>query len=180
MALDKTTGKTLWLSNKEASGYSTPLPFTWEGTTYVALSNEDYFLAAEVMSGKKSWEIRWPTRYGVNAADPIIVGNEIWIGSGYGKGHGVYEVKGEETTVRWTNRELRTQQNAPILIDDYLFGIVRASRTVSDQSKYLIVSVVKNNAVDFLGFGNLFSKKRQINRVLFNDKILAGIGQQVI
>ena len=74
------------------------------------------------MSGKKSWEIRWPTRYGVNAADPIIVGNEIWIGSGYGKGHGVYEVKGEETTVRWTNRELRTQQNAPILIDDYLFG----------------------------------------------------------
>ena len=122
MALDKTTGKTLWLSNKEASGYSTPLPFTWEGTTYVALSNEDCFLAADVMSGKKTWEIRWPTRYGVNAADPIIVGNEIWIGSGYGKGHGVYEVKGEETTVRWTNRELRTQQNAPILIDDYLFG----------------------------------------------------------
>ena len=28
----------------------------------------------------------------------------------------------KRTTVRWTNRELRTQQNAPILIDDYLFG----------------------------------------------------------
>ncbi len=122
MAVNKTSGKTIWLSNDEEAGYSTPLPFEDNGLQYVALSSGKSFLAAELKTGKKTWEIQWPTRYGVNAADPIIVGNEIWIGSGYGKGHGLYTFDGNKTQVRWTNREMRSQQNAPVLIGEHLYG----------------------------------------------------------
>ena len=122
MALDKSNGKTIWRSNDEEAGYSTPLPFNYKGTEYVAFTSGSTFLAAELKTGKKIWEIQWPTRYGVNAADPIVVGNEIWIGSGYGKGHGLYQFDGTQTQAKWTNREMRSQQNAPVLIDDHLYG----------------------------------------------------------
>jgi outer membrane protein assembly factor BamB len=97
MAIDKSTGKTIWLSNDEEAGYSTPLPFKHDGNQYVALTSGKSFLAADLKTGKKTWEIQWPTRYGVNAADPIIVGNEVWIGSGYGKGQGLYTFEGDTT-----------------------------------------------------------------------------------
>ena len=122
MAVDKTNGKTIWLSNDEEAGYSTPLPFSHDGNQYVALTSGNSFLATELKTGKRTWEIQWPTRYGVNAADPIIVGNEVWIGSGYGKGQGLYTFNGNETKVKWTNREMRSQQNAPVLIGDHLYG----------------------------------------------------------
>ncbi|MDG1892649.1 MAG: PQQ-binding-like beta-propeller repeat protein [Verrucomicrobiota bacterium] len=122
MAVDKKTGKTIWLSNDEESGYSTPLPFEIADKTYVALSSGNSFLAADPTTGSKIWEIKWPTRYGVNAADPIIVQNEVWVGSGYGKGHGLFKLNGAVAEVAWTNRELRTQQNAPVLLGGHLFG----------------------------------------------------------
>ncbi|MBT5925332.1 MAG: PQQ-binding-like beta-propeller repeat protein [Verrucomicrobia bacterium] len=122
MAVDKANGKTIWFSNDEEAGYSTPLPFNHDGKSFIALSSGSSFLGAEITTGKKTWEIQWPTRYGVNAADPIIAGDEIWIGSGYNKGHGLYQFNGSDTEVKWTNRELRSQQNAPILINDHLFG----------------------------------------------------------
>jgi len=122
MAVNKNDGKTIWLSNEEEAGYSTPLPFMHDGNQYVALSSGNSFLAADLKTGKKSWEIQWPTRYGVNAADPIIAGNEVWIGSGYGKGQGLYTFEDSEAKVKWTNREMRSQQNSPVLIDDHLYG----------------------------------------------------------
>ena len=122
MAVDKRSGKTIWLSNDEEAGYSTPLPFSKDGKQYVALTSGDSFLAAEADTGKKTWEISWPTRYGVNAADPIIVGDQVWIGSGYGKGNGLFNMDGSNTSEVWKNTDLKTQQNPPILIEGHLYG----------------------------------------------------------
>lgn len=122
MAVDKTSGKTIWRSNDEEAGYSTPLPFSLDGKQYVALSSGKSFLAAEASTGKKTWEISWPTRYGVNAADPIVEGEQVWIGSGYGKGNGLFNMDGSQAKEVWTNTDLRAQQNPPILIDGHLYG----------------------------------------------------------
>jgi len=122
MALNMSNGKTVWRSDDAEAGYSTPLPFRMGDRDFVALTSGSSFLAADAKTGKKAWEILWPTRYGVNAADPIVVEDEIWIGSGYGKGQGVYRFNDHEATVKWTNRELRSQQNAPVLLGGHLFG----------------------------------------------------------
>jgi len=122
MAFNKASGKTIWRSNDEEAGYSTPLPFSLDGKQYVALSSGKSFLAAEASTGKKTWEISWPTRYGVNAADPIVVGEQVWIGSGYGKGNGLFNMDGSQAAEVWTNTDLKAQQNPPILIDGHLYG----------------------------------------------------------
>ena len=122
MAFEKDSGKTIWRSNDEEAGYSTPLPFSLDGKQYVALSSGKSFLAADANTGEKTWEISWPTRYGVNAADPIVVGEQVWIGSGYGKGNGLFKMDGSQATEVWTNTDLKAQQNPPILINGHLYG----------------------------------------------------------
>src|SRR5690606_33586375 len=71
MAVEKATGKTVWASAKEESGYSTPVLFRRGGNWYALFSSGNAFTAAEARTGKLLWEHEWITRYGVNAADPI-------------------------------------------------------------------------------------------------------------
>ena len=124
MALDKKTGKTVWQSANKEAGYSTPLP--WQhGEKWLALvSSGQAYLAVEPQTGKEQWRIRWLTQYGVNAADPIIDSDRVFISSGYGKGGALLKPDaGPEPTVLWKNKALRTQRNAAVLVGGHLFGV---------------------------------------------------------
>ncbi len=124
IALRKEDGGVVWKSEDEEAGYSTPLAIEKNGLNYVIFSNKRYYTCVEAESGKKAWEYKWMTRYGVNSADPVISGDYIFISSGYGKGATLiqWDGKGEPTRV-WQNREMKTQMNAAVLIDGHLYGI---------------------------------------------------------
>jgi outer membrane protein assembly factor BamB len=122
MAVNKVTGENVWVSDDAEAGYSTPYPFTHKGRTILAFGTGDGYVAVNPTDGNIAWKIPWHTRYGVNAADPIVVGNEILVASGYGKGAALFEISGDEPKEVWMNRKLRSQQNATLLIDGYLYG----------------------------------------------------------
>ena len=64
------------------------------------------------------------TRYGVNAADPIVTGDYIFISSGYGKGAVLAKWTGEGNPERvWQNRDMKTQMNAAVLVNGHLYGV---------------------------------------------------------
>ena len=88
LALDKITGKIVWNSEHKDAGYSLPLPFRRGGEWLAIFSCEDAYMAVNARSGKERWRIKWPTQYGVNAADPIIAGDQVLVSSGYNKGAG--------------------------------------------------------------------------------------------
>ncbi len=68
--------------------------------------------------------MRWLTQYGVNAADPIIAADRVFISTGYGKGGAFLKPSaGAEPTVLWKTRALRTQRNAAVLLGGNLFGV---------------------------------------------------------
>jgi outer membrane protein assembly factor BamB len=82
LALEKSTGKIVWQSAKKEAGYSTPLP----GTGFVVFTSGQSYITADPATGKEAWRVRWVTQYGVNAADPIIAGDQMFISTGYSKG----------------------------------------------------------------------------------------------
>jgi len=124
IALRKDDGGVIWQSEDEEAGYSTPVALEKGDKTYILFSNKRYYICVEMKTGNKVWEYKWMTRYGVNAADPILSGDQIFISSGYGKGATLIEWKGEGDPERiWQNREMKTQMNSAILIDGYLYGI---------------------------------------------------------
>ena len=123
MGVDKQTGAIAWKSaNKEDAGYSTPLPIQRGGAWLALLGSEKSYLAVDIASGKEAWRHKWLTQYGVNAADPIVSGDQIFISSGYGKGGALLKLGGQQPEELWKTKALKTQLNPAVLFEGHLYG----------------------------------------------------------
>jgi outer membrane protein assembly factor BamB len=122
VALEKKTGKVLWSTGKNASGYSTPVPFMVNGRRAVVLFAAQHLAAVETKTGKEIWTFPWKTSYDVNAADPIIAGEKMFISSGYRTGGALLSLAGGSPSVLWKNQNMHNQLNACVLIENHLYG----------------------------------------------------------
>ena len=68
------------------------------------------------------WELPWKTEYDVNAADPIVTGDQMFPSSGYRKGGALLKLNGEPKTV-WASQNMHNQLNSSVLIDEHLYGV---------------------------------------------------------
>ena len=122
LAVDKRSGKTKWKSEGSECGYSTPLPYQEGEKSLVVVSSGEAYSAVDLATGKLEWSIPWFTRYGVNAADPIVWGREVFVSSGYQKGAGLFSLNGENPKSVWKQRRFRAQQNGPVRLGNHLYG----------------------------------------------------------
>ena len=122
LALDQDTGVIVWQSGDNNAGYSTPLPLRRGDDWLALLGTESAYLAVNLRTGKPAWRVRWLTEYGVNAADPVVSGDLVFISSGYGKGAGLLRLGAGEPELVWKSKVLRTQMNAAVLLDGHLYG----------------------------------------------------------
>lgn len=122
LALEKATGKIVWQSSKQNAGYSTPLPLQRNGQPLALIGNGTSYVAVDIRDGKEAWRIRWITEYGVNASDPIVDGDRVFLSTGYGKGGALFKLGGGEPEPLWKTKKLRTQMNAAILFQGHLYA----------------------------------------------------------
>ena len=76
----------------------------------------------EAATGKVLWRYEWKTDYDINAADPIIVGDMIFISSGYNKGCALLQVNADGAKEIYSNRNMRNQCNGSVLWGGYVYG----------------------------------------------------------
>ena len=122
LALEKTTGKIVWKSANKDAGYSTPLPVQRNGEWQALLSNGENYLAVNLKTGREEWRFKWLTEYGVNAADPIVSGDKVFISTGYGKGAALINISSSQPQEVWKNKALRTQLNPAVLLNGFVYG----------------------------------------------------------
>ncbi len=124
LALRKADGSEVWKSKNGEASYSTPYLVQRDGTDVAIFSNKRGYVCVEAKNGKEWWRIRWMTRYGVNAADPIAAGEQLFISTGYDKGATLLEWNGQDKPkTLWKNREMKNDMNACVLLDGFLYGI---------------------------------------------------------
>ena len=124
VALRVADGAPVWKSAGGVAGYSAPLPFQRGGKNLLLISDKRGYACVDADSGKEQWRQKWLTRYGVNAADPIVQGDLIFISTGYDKGALLLEWPGSgQPKALWQSREMRTQMNPCVLHEGYLYGI---------------------------------------------------------
>jgi len=119
-AVDKNTGTLAWRSADQDAGYSTPLPFQDGGVERLLVSSGKAWIAVDPRTGKEAWRIPWVTQYGVNAADPIVAGDLLFVTSAYGKGCGLFKMGSPDPV--WESKVLSMQMSPPVLIDGHLYG----------------------------------------------------------
>jgi outer membrane protein assembly factor BamB len=123
MALDQASGTIVWKSANKSAGYSTPLPVKRDGQWLALLANDRAYVAVNPLDGKEAWRIRWLTEYGVNASDPILQGDQLFLSTGYGKGAGLFKLGAGEPEQLWKSKALRTQLNPAVLFHEHLYGV---------------------------------------------------------
>jgi outer membrane protein assembly factor BamB len=121
-ALDKATGQVLWKSGTSESGYATPVPFTMGNQKALAIFAARSLVAVDPANGKELWSHPWRTSHDVNAADPIVQDDLIFISSGYNRGAALLRVESGKPKVVWENRNMRNQHNNSVLLDGTLYG----------------------------------------------------------
>ena len=123
IALRKDTGEKVWVSGKEASGYATPVPILNDGKRALAMFGSKQIFAVDPSTGKVLWWFPWVTDYDVNAADPVVSGDLIFLSSGYGKGGGVIRFGQGKAKQVWANTEVRAHFSSPVVIGGYVYGV---------------------------------------------------------
>ena len=123
VALDKTTGKTLWQGGgSDQPGYATPVVATLDGKRQYVIFTAYHLLGVDANNGKLLWQVDWITGSDVNAATPIVVGNKIFITTDYNHGCALVAVNGSQAHIVWQNTEMQAHFSTPIYQDGYLYG----------------------------------------------------------
>jgi outer membrane protein assembly factor BamB len=122
-ALHKNTGKVIWTTGNGAAGYSSLVPFNIGGTQGLAMFAAQSVVAVDPEGGKELWSYPWKTSYDVNAADPIISGDYVFISSGYNHGAALLQIVDGKPRLIWQNKQMRNQHNNSVLIDGALYGV---------------------------------------------------------
>ncbi len=130
VALDKRTGKLKYKVGNDLASYSSP--------TVRRIGNRDVGLAFvrggllgwNVESGKELFNHPWRAKMleSVNAAQPVVAGNQVLVSETYEIGSVLLQLEGDTPQVVWEDGDRRSTQcfrahwSTPVLIDGYLYG----------------------------------------------------------
>ncbi|MFC1738418.1 PQQ-binding-like beta-propeller repeat protein [Planctomycetota bacterium] len=123
VALNKDDGSVIWENGKTPGGYATAVPFMMDGKKCIVLCGFSEIIGLVAATGEELWRFPWKTENDVNAADPIIMGDMVFISSGYGHGCVLLKIKGNNVTEVWQNKNMRNKMNGSMLWKEYIYGV---------------------------------------------------------
>jgi len=121
--LNKATGETIWTGGgSDGSGYSTPRVATiLDRKQYVAFMATS-LIGVDAAHGKLLWSVPWQTNYDVNAAMPIVVGNFVFITSGYNHGCALFEITPQGPDQYWAEKFIVSHFSSPVFYNRFVYG----------------------------------------------------------
>lgn len=123
LKLDKKTGKALGKAGgDEQASYATPVIATIGGVRQYVVFSAKRLAGLDAAKGGVLWQHPWTTKYDVNAAAPLILGNAVFITSGYGHGCAMLDIAGGKPTVRWENTNMQAHFSSPLHKDGFIYG----------------------------------------------------------
>ena len=121
-ARSKTTGKEIWRSKIYKPAYGTPGAFQFKGRFYLATLKTDGLVILDAQTGKTVAFQDWRTSFRTNSTTPIIIGNKIFISTGYQRGCALFEFTGNGLKQIYTNKNLSNHMNNSVVLGDFVYG----------------------------------------------------------
>ena len=133
VALDKRTGAVRWQALDDFAGNSSPVLADIAGQKQIVFFTETGLVAVTPDQGKLLWRFPWQTEFGASIATPIVVGDFVFVSSGYGKGCAMVKVEstgqGLEARLVYKNRNMRTHFTSCVRHQEHLYGFNDTSLT---------------------------------------------------
>lgn len=122
VALNAKTGALMLKGGSGRAGYATPVIAKIGGVKQYVLALGAKICGVEAATGKELWSVPWVTNYDVNAATPLVIGDSVFVTSGYGHGCVMVDVKDGQASIRWQNRAMQAHFSSPIYFDGKIYG----------------------------------------------------------
>ncbi len=127
IAYDLETGNPKWQWTEEGPEYASPALLVVGGTKLIVTLTDKSIVGIGLADGKLLWRLPFvPERRAYNAATPIIDGQTV-IYTGAGRGTKAVKIEKQADSFVaseiWSNPEVATQFNTPVLKDGLLFGL---------------------------------------------------------
>jgi outer membrane protein assembly factor BamB len=130
VAFDKYTGKVRYHVTDELASYAGPVLATIDQRRWCFLFARGGLVGLDPTTGKVDFRFPWRARIleSVNASNPVVVGNRVFISETYGPGSALLEITPGGCKENWTdarrarNKSMQCHWNTPIHVDGYLYG----------------------------------------------------------
>ncbi len=104
-------GRTVWKSTDEAASYSSPVAATVDGVRHVIFAARLNVVSLDPATGRERFRFpfgqRGPT---VNAANPLVLGDHVFVSASYGVGARWAKISADDVTVEWESDEVMSSQ----------------------------------------------------------------------
>jgi outer membrane protein assembly factor BamB len=130
VAFDKFTGKVKYKVSDELASYAGPVLTAIDGRRWCLVFARGGLLGLEPATGHVDFHFPWRARIreSVNASNPVVVGNQVFLSECYGPGSALLKVKPGGYEVVWTdadkrwNKSMQCHWNTPIYHEGFLYG----------------------------------------------------------
>jgi outer membrane protein assembly factor BamB len=125
VAFDAASGKTLWTATADEPSYSAPIVADINGQHTGVFFTRTGLVALDPATGKVLYQHRWRARQAasVNAATPIVSGNQIFLSASYTTGAVLLQVTNNSVKPIWSGDEsMSNHYSTSVLKDGYLYG----------------------------------------------------------
>jgi outer membrane protein assembly factor BamB len=155
LALRKQDGSKLWSSGAGPGGYATPVSFERDGRLVAAIFAGAALAVVEVATGKLLWSFPWSNASGVNAADPLLVGDRLFITSNYGAGCALIELASGGARAVWRSAGVESHFGSPVLSEGRIYVISGDARLQQGALVCLDATTGKTVWSAPMGFGSV-------------------------
>lgn len=125
VAFDKDTGRVLWKATSDEASYSSPVAATLGGEKKIVFFTREGLVVLDPETGEVSHKLHWRARMNasVNAAVPLIIGENIFLSASYGTGATFIHVNGPKLEQLWSTEDALTNHYATsVYSDGVLYG----------------------------------------------------------
>jgi outer membrane protein assembly factor BamB len=124
-AFDARTGVVAWKATDDEASYSSPTAATIGGVRHAFFLTRSGLVDLDPANGQVRFSFPWRSRShaSVNAATPLVIGNQVFISASYGTGAALLEVNGSAYKKIWSNDEsMSNHYSTCVYRDGYLYG----------------------------------------------------------
>ena len=126
IALDKNTCEKLWAVTDQEASYSSPVAANISGQRRVLVFAREGLVDLEPKTGKVRSEFHWRASISasVNAANPLVIGDQVFLSASYNTGAVLLNLAGDKPQVVWKGDDSLSSQFATAMYrDGFLYGL---------------------------------------------------------
>jgi outer membrane protein assembly factor BamB len=108
VAFQKDTGQQVWVATDHEASYASPVAATIDGVRHVFFFTREGLVSVDPANGRVRFSKRWRSRMqaSVNAASPLVVGDQIFLSASYGTGAVLLRVRKDAVDEVWSGDDV--------------------------------------------------------------------------